>query len=155
MRRAARDQRLGRGAVMEEAIRDSLPGSNPIIHAKYFVDEEDRRVTSRIIDRLREITAQSPMADEIEVEEVPGSKVQTPEQVLEYALSPGMTIYHAVGSTAMGPSDDDVVSSDLRVRGVEGLRVADISVLPRQVSGNTAAAAMVIGWLAADLIRNA
>ena len=54
----------------------------------------------------------------------------------------------------MGPNDDDVVTSDLRVRGVEGLRVADISVLPTQVSGNTAAPAMAIGWLAADLIRS-
>lgn len=51
-------------------------------------------------------------------------------------------------------SNDDVVTSDLRVRGVDGLRVADISVLPQQVSGNTAAPAMAIGWLAADLIRN-
>jgi choline dehydrogenase len=54
----------------------------------------------------------------------------------------------------MGPSDDDVVAPDVRVRGVEGLRVADISVLPEQVSGNTAAPAMAIGWLAADLIRS-
>ena len=54
----------------------------------------------------------------------------------------------------MGPNDDDVVTPDLRVRGVEGLRVVDISVLPTQVSGNTAAPAMAIGWLAADLIRN-
>jgi choline dehydrogenase len=54
----------------------------------------------------------------------------------------------------MGPNDDDVVAPDLRVRGVEGLRVADISVLPEQVSGNTAAPAMAIGWLAADVIRS-
>jgi choline dehydrogenase len=49
---------------------------------------------------------------------------------------------------------DDVVGADLRVRGVDGLRVADISVLPRQVAGNTAAQAMAIGWLAADVIRS-
>lgn len=54
----------------------------------------------------------------------------------------------------MGPRDDDVVAPDLRVRGVEGLRVADLSVLPRQVSGNTAAPAMALGWLAADVIRS-
>ena len=54
----------------------------------------------------------------------------------------------------MGPEDDDVVASDLRVRGVEGLRVADISILPDQPSGNTAAPAMAIGWLAADVIRS-
>ncbi len=135
-------------------IRDSLPGSNPIIHANYFEEEEDRRVTGAIVDRLREILAEDPLASEIEEEESPGPDVQTPEEVLEFAHSPGMTIYHAVGSTAMGPNDDDVVTPDLRVRGVDGLRVADISVLPRQVSGNTVAPAMAVGWLAADLIRN-
>jgi choline dehydrogenase len=71
---------------------------------------------------------------------------------VRFAHSPGATIYHAVGSAAMGPNDD-VVAPDLRVRGVDGLRVADISILPAQVSGNTAAPAMAIGWLAADVIR--
>jgi choline dehydrogenase len=134
-------------------IRDAMPGSNPTIHANYFVDEEDQRVTGAIVERLRELTAQEPLASEIAFEEFPGPDVQTPEQVVEFAKSPGITIYHAVGSAAMGPNDDDVVTPDLRVRGVEGLRVADISVLPTQVSGNTAAPAMAIGWLAADLIR--
>jgi choline dehydrogenase-like flavoprotein len=136
-------------------INDAEVGSAPTIHANYFEHEEDRRVTGAIADRLREVTAQEPLAGEIAFEEFPGSEVQTPEQVLRYAHSPGVTIYHAVGSAAMGPNDDDVVSPDLRVRGVDGLRVADISVLPAQVSGNTAAPAMAIGWLAADLIRNA
>lgn len=134
-------------------IKDALPGSPPVIHANYFRDEEDRRVTGSIVDRLREITAQEPLASEIAFEEFPGSTVQTPDDALEFAQAPGTTIYHAVGSAAMGPEDDDVVTPDLRVRGVEGLRVADISVLPTQVSGNTAAPAMAIGWIAADLIR--
>ena len=68
--------------------------------------------------------------------------------------SPGISIYHAVGSTAMGPNDDDIVAPDLRVRGVDGLRIADLSVLPQQVAGNTAAQAMAIGWLGADVIRS-
>lgn len=100
------------------------------------------------------MTAHEPLASEIEFEEFPGSRVQTPEQVVEFGMSSGITIYHAVGSAAMGTKDDDVVTPDLRVRGVEGLRVVDISVLPIQVSGNTAAPAMAIGWRAADLIRN-
>lgn len=135
-------------------IKDALPGSNPIIEANYFEDEEDRRVTSTIVDRLRELTASPSLADEIKFEEFPGDAVKSPEQALAYAHDPGMTIYHAVGSAGAGPNDDDVVTPDLRVRGVEGLRVVDISVMPQQVSGNTAAPAMAIGWLAADLIRN-
>jgi choline dehydrogenase-like flavoprotein len=106
-----------------------------------------------VMNRLREILAQDPIASEILEEETPGPAVQTQEQMLEYALSPGMTIAHAVGSAAMGDQDDSVVDPELRVRGVQGLRVADISVLPQQVSGNTAAPAMALGWLAADLLR--
>jgi choline dehydrogenase len=128
-------------------------GAPPEIRANYFDDEEDRRVTGTIVDQLRNVFAQEPLASEIAAEDFPGPSVTTAEEAIEFARSPGSTIYHAVGSAAMGPDDDDVVTPDLRVRGVDGLRVADISVLPRQVSGNTAAPAMAIGWLAADVIR--
>ena len=64
----------------------------------------------------------------------------------------GAGLYHAVGSAALGPADDDVVDARLRVRGVTGLRIADASVLPVQVSGNTAAPAMLVGYRAADFI---
>ncbi len=134
-------------------ITDSSPDAPPEIKANYLEDEEDRRVTGTIVDHLRTVLAQEPLASEVADEVFPGAEIRTPEQAVEYASSPGMTIYHAVGSTAMGTSDDDVVDPDLRVRGVDGLRVADISVLPRQVSGNTQAPAMAVGWLAADVIR--
>lgn len=136
-------------------ISNALPDSAPIIDANYFETERDKQVTGSIVDHLRSVVAQEPLASEVDFEEFPGPDVQTPAQVLDYAHSPGITIYHAVGSAAMGPDDDDVVTPDLRVRGVDGLRVVDISVLPQQVSGNTAAPAMAIGWLAGDLIRNA
>ena len=126
----------------------------PELHANYLADEEDRRVTGTIVDHLRTLVAQDPLASEVEAEELPGPDVQTEEDAVRYAHSPGISIYHAVGSAAMGPQDDDVVAPDLRVRGVEGLRVADVSILPQQVSGNTAAPAMAIGWLAADVIRS-
>lgn len=135
-------------------ISGASPGAAPIIAANYFDDAEDRRVTGSIVQKLREVTAQEPIASEIAFEEFPGPDAQTPEQVVNFAHSPGITIYHAVGSAAMGPEDDDVVTPDLRVRGVDGLRVVDVSVLPQQVSGNTAAPAMAIGWRAADLIRD-
>jgi choline dehydrogenase-like flavoprotein len=94
----------------------------------------------------------APVADLVSAEDFPGPAVATPEEVVRYSLESGGGIYHAVGSAAMGPRDDDVVDAALRVRGVEGLRVADASVLPGQVSGNTAAPAMAVGWRAADLI---
>ena len=88
--------------------------------------------------------------DSRKVESINGGRsyipdVQTADEVVKFAQSPGISIYHAVGSAAMGPEDDDVVAPDLRVRGVEGLRVADISILPEQVSGNTAAPANAVG----------
>ena len=74
------------------------------------------------------------------------------QDTVGYSLATGTGIYHAVGSAAMGPDDDDVVDARLRVRGVDGLRIADASVLPVQVSGNTAAPAMLVGYRAADLL---
>jgi choline dehydrogenase len=135
-------------------ITAGTPDAPPEIQANYFQDDEDRRVTGTIVDHLRSVLSQEPLASEVAAEEFPGVEVKTPEQVLKFASAPGATIYHAVGSAAMGPNDDDVVDPELRVRGVEALRVADISVLPEQVSGNTAAPAMAIGWLAADVIRS-
>jgi choline dehydrogenase-like flavoprotein len=73
--------------------------------------------------------------------------------VVHYALNTGSGIYHAVGASAMGPQADDVVDPQLRVRGVTGLRVADASVLPLQLAGNTQAPTMAVAWIAADLIR--
>jgi choline dehydrogenase-like flavoprotein len=106
-----------------------------------------------VLGIARAVLGSGPAAGLAGEEEFPGPSVATPEQVIQYALNAGSGIYHAVGSAAMGPGDDAVVDAELRVRGVAGLRVADASVLPAQVSGNTAAPAMVIGWRAADLIR--
>lgn len=128
------------------------PDDPPVIDAKYLETELDRRVTSTILQHGRAVLAQSPVADLISEEEYPGPAVSTPEQVLDYALNSGATIYHAVGANAMGPNEDDVVDSRLRVRGVSGLRVVDASVLPMQPSGNTAAPTMAVAWRAADMI---
>jgi choline dehydrogenase-like flavoprotein len=136
-------------------ITSKEPDAAPEIHANYLQAEIDRRVTGSIVGHLRSVLAQDSLAREIEAEDFPGPDITSAEEVVQFAQSPGISIYHAVGSAAMGPGDEDVVAPDLRVRGVDGLRIADISVLPEQVSGNTAAPAMAVGWLAADLIRAA
>lgn len=135
-------------------VNDWSVNTPPTLNVRYFESEEDRKVTGKSLNKLREMMAQGPLAEIIESEVMPGSDVQTPEEAIEWASSPGMTIAHAVGSAAMGNEDDDVVDTELRVRGVEGLRVVDISVLPLQVSGNTASTAMALGWLAGDLFRD-
>jgi len=105
-----------------------------------------------VLEIARAVLAEAPAGALIRDEEFPGRSVATRQETIDYSRTSGTGIYHAVGSAAMGPSDDDVVDAQLRVRGVTGLRIADASVLPRQVSGNTAAPAMLVGYRAADLI---
>ncbi len=128
------------------------PEDPPIIEARFLEDEGDRQATATILETARAVLGQGPIADYILDEEYPGPAVSSREEVLRHSLDTGGGIFHAVGSAAMGPHDDDVVDPRLRVRGVEGLRIADASVLPTQVSGNTAAPTMAVGWIAADLI---
>jgi choline dehydrogenase-like flavoprotein len=125
----------------------------PVIDAHYLDTDVDRRVTGRILARVRAVLAEPPLAELVLAEESPGPEVATPEQAVEFALATGTGVYHAVGSCAMGPSDDDVVDPRLRVRGVHDLRVVDTSVFPAMPSGNTAAPTMALAWRAADLIR--
>lgn len=134
-------------------INDWSPNTAPTLHARYFETETDQKVTVAAVHRLRDMLSKDPIASEILEEESPGADVTSHDDLMKYATSPGMTIAHAVGSASMGREDHDPVDPELRVRGVDGLRVADISVLPFQLSGNTAAPAMALGWLAADLFR--
>jgi choline dehydrogenase-like flavoprotein len=125
----------------------------PVIDAHYLDTDVDRQVTGRILERVRALLAERPLAELVVEEESPGPDVATREQAVAFALATGTGVYHAVGSCAMGPSDEDVVDARLRVRGVDGLRVIDASVFPAMPSGNTAAPTMALAWRAADLIR--
>jgi choline dehydrogenase-like flavoprotein len=128
------------------------PDDPPVIDPRYLETEADRGAVAPVLEMAREILATSPVADLITGEEFPGPAVTTPDQAVRYSLATGTGIYHAVGAAAMGVSDEDATDPQLRVRGTEGLRVADASVLPFQLSGNTAAPAMLVGYRAADLI---
>jgi choline dehydrogenase-like flavoprotein len=128
------------------------PQDPPVIKARYLRDAADRAATGAVLGVARAVLRGGPIADLVGGEDFPGPAVTTPEEVVQYALATGTGIYHAVGSAAMGPDGDDVVDEALRVRGVPGLRVADASVLPVQVSGGMAAPAMAIGWRAASLL---
>jgi choline dehydrogenase-like flavoprotein len=134
-------------------ISGGAPGDAPVIDARFLETEADRAAVAPLLGIARAVLAEPPTAALIEAEEFPGPSVATGRDTVGYSLASGTGIYHGVGSAAMGPRDDDVVDARLRVRGVDGLRIADASVLPAQVSGNTAAPAMLIGYRAADLIR--
>ena len=130
----------------------SAPDAPPVIDARFLATEQDRNAVAPVLETARAVLAQPPVAALIAGEEFPGDAVATRQETIDYALATGTGLYHAVGSAAMGPAGDDVVDARLRVRGVTGLRIADASVLPVQVSGNTAAPAMLVGYRAADFI---
>lgn len=134
------------------AVHASGPSAQdpPVITPRYLRDAGDQATTGAILQVARAVLSHRPVADLIGDEDFPGPAVASPQEVIRYALATGTGIYHAVGSAAMGPDADDVVDATLRVRGVSGLRVADASVLPAQVSGGMAAPAMAIGWRAAQ-----
>lgn len=130
------------------------PPAPPVISPRYIETETDQRVTGQALLRLRELLRAEPLAEVIKGEDFPGAVVpSSAEAAVAYARSSGGSAFHAVGSCAMGPDDEDVLDAGLRVRGVEGLRVADASALPFQLSANSTAPVMALAWLAADLLN--
>lgn len=118
----------------------------------YFSTTHDRTTSVAAFRGLRRLLATEPLARRIEHETVPGPGVRTDQEILEAGLVGGGSGYHASGTAAMGPEDDDVVDARLRVRGVAGLRVADASVLPIPISGNLNGPVAALAWRAADHI---
>lgn len=136
--------------------RCEITGSDPDaplrIDPNYLSTDHDRETAANIYRKMRDIFDQSPLADRISQETYPGPQRQSDEELVEAALEGGYCGYHAVGSCAMGPDDDAVVDSRLRVRGIDGLRVVDCSVMPTMVAGNLNGPIMAMAWRAADFI---
>jgi choline dehydrogenase len=127
--------------------------ARPAIHPNYLATETDRRTLVDGLKMCRAIAARPAMAHYIESEYLPGTQVQTDDEFLDYARHYGGTIYHPCGTCKMGSDPSAVVDAELRVRGIDGLRVADASIMPTLVSGNTNAACIMIGERASDFIR--
>ncbi|OMC38715.1 GMC oxidoreductase [Mycolicibacterium fortuitum] len=134
-------------------ITGSDPSAAARIDPNYLGNEQDRRTTADLVRRMRTLFEQSPIAERISHETYPGPDVDSDEALVASVLTGGYCGYHAAGSCAMGPDSDDVVDDQLKVRGVEGLRVVDCSVLPTMVAGNLNGPIMAVAWRAADLIR--
>ncbi|MEL6964632.1 MAG: choline dehydrogenase [Pseudomonadota bacterium] len=141
-----------RGTVMI-ASRD--PKDHPKIHANYLATETDRQCMVdglKLARRLAETNAMKPLiAEEIE----PGPDVDSDAAFLAYARRRGGTIFHPTSTCMMGPESNPqmVVDHRLRLHGLQGLRVADASIMPTVVSGNTNAACIMIGEKLADMIQ--
>ncbi len=131
------------------------PGAAPRIDPNFFGDPSDMELMVRGFKRLRHILQQPALA-EFGGTELPAlAAAQTDEQIERYIRDNSDTEYHPVGSCRMGPGPLDVVDHELRVHGLQGLRVVDASVMPRIVSGNTNAPTIMIAEKAADLIKAA
>lgn len=128
------------------------PDAPPVIEQRYLEHEPECATTGRILDHARRVVSTGRLADMVDREVFPGASISSPNNVVDYARRSGGGIYHAVGSCGMGASDHDVVDDRLRVRGVNGLRIVDASVLPQHVSGSSAAPVMAVGWIAANMI---
>lgn len=131
------------------------PAQMPTIDPGYLATEHDRSITADVVTTLRRLLATEPIASRIAHETAPGPAVQSDAEIVHAALTTGGSGYHAIGTTAMGPREDDVVDERLQVRGVGSLRVVDASVLPVMVSGNLNGPVTALAWRAADLIIDA
>lgn len=133
-------------------IHSANPESPPSIKANYLASESDCNTMVAAVRRVREIF-NAPALDKYRGSEFnPGAKVQTDEEILDYIRANGESVYHPVGSCKMGKDKMAVVDTRLRVRGIDGLRVADASIMPSITSGNTNAPAIMIAEKCADMI---
>ena len=137
----------------EIKLKSANPSDPPAMLPNYLATETDRRA---IVDGLkigRRILATSPMQHYVSEEYQPGASVTTDEQLLLHARNTGNTVFHPTSTCKMGVDAMAVVDPELRVYGIEGLRVVDASIMPTVISGNTNAATIMIGEKAADMVR--
>jgi choline dehydrogenase-like flavoprotein len=130
------------------------PATPPLIAPNYLSTEEDRRVAVEALRLVRRVVAQAPLARYRPEEFRPGAELTSDAELSRAAGEIGTTIFHPVGTAAMGPDDEPlaVLDARLRVRGVRGLRVIDASAMPRIVSGNTNSPTVMIAEKGAAMV---
>ena len=126
----------------------------PEIQPNYLAEPEDQRLIVAAMRLGRKLMNSGAFAPYVESEIWPGNEVQSDENLLEHARQSGNTTYHPIGTCRMGPSQrpGTVVDDQLKVHGIEGLRVADASIIPQMPAANINASALMIGEKAADMI---
>ena len=140
-----------RGAVR---LAGSNPASAPIIDPMFYSDPADMAVMMRGLKEARRLVHAASFQKYEPTEVAPGAEVQNDVALENYIRNNGSTIYHPVGTCKMGSDEMSVVDARLNVRGIEGLRVVDASVMPTICGGNTNAPTIMIGEKAADLIKD-
>src|SRR5207244_2502062 len=133
------------------------PFADPAIRANYLGTAEDRRVLREAVKIGREVASQAALDPYRDVELAPGDGVRSDAEIDAWVRANAETIYHPVGTCKMGADADPlaVVDAELRVRGIDGLRVVDASVMPTLVGSNTNAPTIMIAEKAAAMIAGA
>jgi choline dehydrogenase len=136
-------------------IRSADPFQQPIIQTNYLAAELDRRVVVAGMKLARRLLSSAPLAPYFEYEDFPGPGVRSDDEFLAAATQRGTTTFHPGCTCRMGPANSSwaVVDDQLRVQGLERLRVIDASIMPRMISANLNASTMMIADKASDLIR--
>ena len=125
----------------------------PSIEPNYLTEPADVKTIVAGLRLAREIVPQPAYDSYRGLELAPGPNARSDAELEDYIRESSETLYHPVGTCRMGADADAVVDLELRVRGVDGLRVVDASVMPKVINGNTNAPTMMIAERAADLIR--
>jgi choline dehydrogenase len=133
-------------------VRSADPLQPPAIRFSFLATEEDRRTAILAVRRAREIAAAAPLREVVAEELEPGPRVQSDEDILDYLRKTGQMTQHPVGTCKMGHDAMAVVDERLRVHGIAALRVADASIMPTLISGNTSVPSMMIGEKCAEMV---
>jgi choline dehydrogenase len=134
-------------------LRSADPSTRVRIQLNLLKEEEDRALMRLALRNMRDYFATEPMASIIERERLPGKDVKTDAEFDAYMRATVGVAHHACGTCAMGSGPGAVVDAELRVRGLEGLRIVDASIMPTVAGGHTNAVAIMIAEKGADLIR--
>ena len=135
--------------------RSNQPGDMPAINPRYLSDEMDQRAIIGGLRFARQIFAAPALRTFVREESLPGVHLQTDDELLDYARRNGSTCYHASCTCMMGLHPTSVVDNELRVHGIDGLRVIDASVMPAVTSTNTNAPTIMIAEKGAAMIKGA
>ena len=133
-------------------VSSKSPNTPPAVRFNFLTAQLDREVTLEAMRITRRIMTAPAMRDIATDEIAPGINIQSDDELLDWVKNNAETTYHPVGTCKMGSDPMAVVDDQLRVRGIEGLRVADASIMPTLTSGNTNAPSIMIGEKASRMI---